>query len=677
MKLPSKSTIIRAAMFVAGVFLISYFLPRPDRTTLKYELNRPWSQAQLLAPFDIPVYRDSVTSRMMEDSIRANFVPIYRIDNTPLSRLQTTIESSPRFNGAERLALTHVLQRIYAGGVIDQDLALKISEGLKEIRVVDGNESHIQNVGRLRSSLRAYNMLDSLLGHRYPEMMENLRSLGINSMLMPNYIEDKEASDRAIAELTGPIWSAYEVIQNGQSIITRGEMVTPELYQVLRSYEEEVARRAEKEGASHLNITIGQTLFAIAVMASLYVFLLLFNRAALDDTRKLACLVSLLVAFFIIAVFFSSMITSGLYIVPFAILPIVLMLFYDTSTAFFMLVIEVVMCTSFASFPFEFVFLEISAGLTAIFSLRELSRRSQLLRTSVLVFGVYVAAYITAELMQIATLNSFSWKLIGFFALNMILTSFAYILIFIVEKLFNFTSVVTLVELSDINNPLLLELSEKCPGTFQHSMAVSNLAAAAARKVGANIQLVRAGALYHDIGKIKNPAFFTENQYGVNPHNALEPQQSAAIIINHVTDGLRQAEKSKLPKVIRDMILQHHGKSTTGYFLTTYRNAHPDEEVDPTPFTYPGPNPQSKEASLLMMADVVEAASRSLPDHKPETIANLVNRLIDKQVADGLHKDSPISFHDITVIKQTFIDSLRTMYHVRISYPKDTRGDKK
>jgi putative nucleotidyltransferase with HDIG domain len=271
--------------------------------------------------------------------------------------------------------------------------------------------------------------------------------------------------------------------------------------------------------------------------------------------------------------------------------------------------------------------------------------------------------------MQVASLNSFSWKLIGFFAVNMVLTSFAYVLIFVVEKIFGFTSVVTLVELSDINNPVLRELSEECPGTFQHSLAVSNLASDAARRVDANVQLVRAGALYHDIGKIKNPAFFTENQHGVNPHDALDPIQSARIIISHVTDGLRRAEKAKLPTVIRDIIAQHHGRSTARYFLTTYQNAHPGEDVDPAPFTYPGPNPQSKEASLLMMADVVEAASRSLPSHDPQSIANLVNRLIDAQVAAGLHSESTLSFRDITIIKQAFIDRLRTMYHARVAYP--------
>lgn len=674
MKRPSKKTLVSIAIFLAGALLIFEFLPRPDRATLSYEVNRPWSHDQLLAPFDIPVYRDSLTMQQMEDSIRAHFVPVYRIDETPLQRLSTAINSSDRFSPSDRVLLIATLTRIYDNGVIDQQLADRIAGGLTEVKINQGNNSTTtRSVGRMRSSLRAYNLLDSLIGRRNPKLMSNLRLLGLNSMLTPNYVEDTDESNRLLAEFTSPVWSAYELIQKGQSIITRGQMVTPELYQVLRSYENESARRAEKEGSSDFNITIGQLAFSLAVMAMLYIFLLLYNRSVIDDARRLTCLIILLAGFFIFAVFMNNTFSSGLYIVPFAILPILLMVFYDVKTALFCMVLETLACASFASYTFEFVLIELSAGLTAVFSLRELSRRSQLLRSSFFVFLAYVFSYVTVELMQVATLNAFSWKLIGFFALNMVLTSFAYILIFVLEKVFGFTSAVTLVELSDINNHVLRELSEECPGTFQHSMAVSNLASDAARRIGANLQLVRAGALYHDIGKIRNPAFFTENQHGVNPHDTLDPKQSARVIISHVTDGLRRAEKAKLPKVIRDMISQHHGKSTARYFLTTYCNAHPDEQVDPAPFTYPGPNPQSKEASLLMMADVVEAASRSLPDHKPETISNMVNTLIDKQVMDGLHNESPISFRDITTIKQAFIDRLRTMYHVRVSYPKDTR----
>ena len=291
-------------------------------------------------------------------------------------------------------------------------------------------------------------------------------------------------------------------------------------------------------------------------------------------------------------------------------------------------------------------------------------------------FAAYVVSYVGFELMTTGSLSALSGRLIGYFGINAVLISFAYILIFIFEKLFGMVSVVTLVELSDINNKVLRELSQECPGTFQHSMAVSNLATEAAHRIGANVQLVRAGALYHDIGKIDNPAFFTENQHGVNPHDTLTPEQSAGIIIRHVTDGLRRAERAKLPPVIRDFISQHHGKGKAKYFYTMYCRNHPDGEKDAAAFTYPGPNPQTREASLLMMADSVEAASRSLSDHSQQAITDLVNRLIDGQVADGLHNDSPLSFRDIRDIKQCFISRLRSMYHARVSYPPEMKGTK-
>ena len=317
-----------------------------------------------------------------------------------------------------------------------------------------------------------------------------------------------------------------------------------------------------------------------------------------------------------------------------------------------------------------FIFMQFVAGVTAINSLKELSRRSQLLRTALLVFVVYSLAYVAVNVMTSGSFSGLTGRMFGFCAINVVFVSFAYVLIFVFERMFGFTSVVAMVELSDINHPVLRELSKECPGTFQHSMAVSNLAAEAALKVGANVQLVRAGALYHDIGKIDNPAFFTENQHGVNPHDALEPEQSARIITGHVTDGLKRAERAKLPKAIRDFIAEHHGRGTARFFYLTACRLHPDEQVDPAPYTYVGPNPHSRETSILMMADSVEAASRSLKDYSRESIEALVNKIIDAQVAEGLHNDSPLAFRDIKVIKETFIHRLLTIYHSRIAYPE-------
>ena len=305
----------------------------------------------------------------------------------------------------------------------------------------------------------------------------------------------------------------------------------------------------------------------------------------------------------------------------------------------------------------------------AVFSLRELSRRSQLLRTSLIVALAYFASYVALDLLMNGSFEGFTWRMVAFLGVNAALTSMAYILMFAVERLFGFISVVTLVELADINTPILMRLSNECPGTFQHSIAVSNLASDAAVRIGANVQLVRAGALYHDIGKLANPAFFTENQHGVNPHDALPPERSAAIVINHVADGLQLADKAGLPEVIRSFIREHHGAGMAKYFYITYCRQHPGEEVDKAPFSYPGPDPQSRETSVLMMADAVEAASRSLSEHTREAITELVNRIIDGQIADGLHNESTLEFRDVAKIKEAFVKRLMTIYHSRIAYP--------
>ena len=310
------------------------------------------------------------------------------------------------------------------------------------------------------------------------------------------------------------------------------------------------------------------------------------------------------------------------------------------------------------------------AGMVGIYSLRELSQRSQLLRSALLVTCTYSILYLSLDLMHANDVSQLSTHIYINFIINGILLLFTYPLLFILEKTFGFTSNVTLVELSNINTKLMREMSEIAPGTFQHSLQLANLTAAAANRIGANSQLVRTGAMYHDIGKMLNPAFFTENQTGVNPHDQLSYKQSAQVVISHITDGLRLADKYDLPQVIKDFIRTHHGAGVTKYFYISYQNEHPDEEVDKSFFQYPGPNPFTKEQAILMMADAVEAASRSLPEYTEESISNLVDRIIDSQVQDGCFKECPITFKDIATVKSVFKEKLKTMYHTRISYPE-------
>lgn len=669
----SRFNLSRAALFIAVAAVVVYFLPRTDRTQLSYEPGRPWIHPLLTAPFDIPVYRDSISTRALIDSINDNFTPVYKIVSSPRDTLVERINRSSSLSTTQRSRLSAVIDTLYAHGVADLETAKGLhSKG--NMAVVQDNIITIHDASGVRSQREAYAWVDSVV--RDPASRHALQQMQLSRLLTPNLWLDTVENTRLYNERLQPVTAAISVIQQGERIIDRGDVVTPQLDTILSTYESMAADRYSFTSSQRLYTMLGQVLMAMIVMSLIYLYLYLYRRDIYDSMRSMTAIMTLLTGFYILAVFANGATPMGVFLVPFAMIAILMVVFFDSSTALFLYLLEIIVCTSFTSYSLEFFFIEMTVGIAAIFSMRELSRRSQLLRTAIIVFGAYVFSYLTIELMATAAINTFSWRVVGYFAVNMVLITFAYILIFIFEKLFGLISSVTLVELSDINNPLLRQLSEQCPGTFQHSMAVSNLASNAAARIGANVLLVRAGALYHDIGKTNNPAFFTENQYGVNPHDALSPEQSARVLHNHIFDGLRMADKEKLPQVLRDLIAQHHGRGKAKYFYTKYQQQHPDEVIDDALFTYPGPNPQTREASLLMMADSVEAASRSMTDHSPEAISQLVNRIIDSQVDDGLHRESPLSFRDIQLAKESFIARLRTMYHSRIAYPPSPKASK-
>ena len=673
MKFPSKKTIIRSLMFIISVGIILYFLPRKNERQYLYEVNRPWSYSLLTAPFDIPIQLDSIRVQEVKDSINNVFIPVYKRNNddskAAIDAYSLALNANQSVSIYEKAKLINALKEIYNNGIVDLNTYNAITSGkLSRMRFIDGNRIINKSTNNLLSAKKAYTTIDSLL--KSESLNTSIAATELSKFLAPNISYDSIESNRLYQDICQKAMAPIGIIQNGERIIDRGEKVTPQLYTILQTYEQMLQ---ERKANKHQQIypVLGQLLFVIILLSALFYYLYFMRNELFANTRAMLFIMLMVVGFVVFSVAMKNTFANGLYLVPFTIIAIMMVVFFDSRTALFCLIIETMLCSCIANVAFEFIFVQFIAGVTAIYSLKELTRRSQLIQTAFLVFTAYSLSYIAVEVISSGTISGIDLRIFGIFAINSVLISFAYILIFVFEKLFGFTSIVTLVELSDINNPLLRELSEECPGTFQHSLSVSNLAYEAAHRIGANAQLVRAGALYHDIGKITNPAFFTENQHGVNPHDALNPLQSARIVIAHVTDGLKRAEKAKLPSVIKDFISEHHGCGKAKYFYNTYCNQHPDEEVDTASFIYPGPNPQSKETSILMMADTVEAASRSLPDHTPEAIENLVNRLIDAQIADGLDNDSLLSFKDVREIKESFISRLRTMYHARISYPSD------
>ena len=666
---------LRVLLFIVVVAAIVYFLPRSGENHYTYEEGRPWSYALLTAPFDIPVHLDSVSAAKLKDSIDANFEPVYMRDLT----LEKTIISDyiTRLNAAKDLGITpaqknmiiNQIKEVYDNGIVDRDTYSRITaRQLPAVRFIHDNVAISMPTTQYRSAFRAYEHLDSTL--RNQGLHEALSKTKLSEMLQPNILLDTVTTRRVLEESYQKAMAPIGVIQQGERIIDKGDIVTTRLATVLKTYEELSDERGNSAISKHYYPMAGQILYMVILFSALYGYLYIFRRDYFDDNRTVLFLMTLIGLFTLFAFTMDATFRSGLYIVPFTMVPILVLIFLDSRTAYFCHLVEVLICSIVSSFSLEFIFLQFIAGVVAIDSLKELTRRSQLIRTAALILIAYSLCYVAMEVMQSGSLSRTEGRVFGCFAVNAILISFSYVLMFMVERIFGFTSRVTLVELSDINNPLLRELSEECPGTFNHSMAVSNLSSAAANRIGANVQLVRTGALYHDIGKIKNPAFYTENQHGVNPHDALDPLQSARIVTGHVREGLALAEKAKIPEVIRKFIREHHGLGKARYFYTIYRNAHPDEPVDESIFTYPGPDPQSKETSILMMADSVEAASRSMTDHSSEAISALVNKIIDGQIAEGRHNNSPISFRDVQAIKEVFAQRLRTMYHSRISYPE-------
>ncbi len=661
-------------LFIIAGAVIVWLLPREGRDGYTYEMGKPWAYSLLTAPIDMPIYLDTISEHKLKDSIEASFIPVYMHDidvrNKAITNLTNSINSTAgiTLSLTEKRHLIATVNNLYEDGIVDADTYKDVSSGLlPNVRFIQNNTAVLVPTARFLSARTAYARLDSILAN--DNFRKAIKLSHLSEYIVPNIKLDSIASKRLHDDAVQKAMAPIGVIQKGERIIDKGDIVSPQLYRLLQTYDEISSHRSVMKVDKHHYPIVGQSLYVIILLTVLYCYFHFFRRRIFQSMRSMVFIMLLLCAFQIMAFIMHDTFRNGLYLMPFTVVPIIMVIFFDGRSAFFMHVAQVLLCSMVATFPLEFIFLQLVAGTAAINSLKELTRRSQLVATALWVLLAYSISYATLEIVQLGTLDKISWRMFGCFGLNAVLISFTYVLVFVLEKIFGFVSSVTLVELSDINNPVLRELSEECPGTFQHSMQLSNLASEAAHRIGANVQLVRTGALYHDIGKINNPAFFTENQHGVNPHDSLSPQQSARVVISHVSDGLKRAEKAKLPQMIRNFITEHHGLGKAKYFYTTYCNTHPNEEVDEQLFTYPGPNPRSRETSILMMADAVEAASRSLPEHSPEAISSLVNRIIDGQIADGLHNDSTISFHDVKIIKEAFIERLRTMYHARVSYP--------
>ena len=668
-----KNLIYKSLIFIATVSVIVYFLPNEGKFNYQFDINKPWKYGLLQASFDFPIYKNDLQVQKEQDSILADYQPYFQIDKEAeknvLSKLREDYNKTLRHSlpGTDYVRyIERTLKALYEDGIIaGNDLKRMEEDSIIAIRLVDKNVATSRFIDQLYTVKEAYEYLLNADTTHYKKKI--LQQCNLNDYITPNLVYDEEKSEAAQKDLLSNISWANGFVLNGQKIIDRGEIVDEQTYNILESLRKEWEKRSDSVQEKRLTLA-GQILYVGIFLFCFMAYLELFRADYYERKGTLTLLFALIVFFPVLSSIMVEQNLSSIYVVPFAMIPIIVRVFLDSRTAFMAHVTIILLCSITLRFPHEFILLQVVAGMVAIYSLRELSQRSQLLRTALVVFISYALLYFAFELIHEDDLTKLNTRMYIYFMINGILLLFAYPLLFLLEKIFGFTSDVTLVELSNINNSLLREMSEVAPGTFQHSLQMANLAAAAANKIGGKSQLVRTGALYHDIGKMVNPAFFTENQSGVNPHKSLSYEQSAQVIISHITDGLKLAEKHNLPKVIKDFISTHHGRGLTKYFYISYKNEHPDEEVDQEKFRYPGPNPFTKEQAVLMMADSVEAASRSLPEYTEESISTLVDKIIDTQVSEGYFKECPITFKDIATDKALFKEKLKTMYHTRISY---------
>ena len=654
------------------VAIIVWFLPRNEGRMYRYDVGKPWMYGSVIAKFDFPIYKTDEAIKHEQDSLLKHFQPYYSL-NPLIEKKQVERFLHDYEQGINGLPKEYVgivarqMQEIYQMGIINTNEYNNIfKDSTSMIRFVSGKNAKSLKVSSFYSTIAAYEHI--FANEKLAVQRAILSRCNLNNYIEANIVYDKEKSDAEKNDLLSSIPLASGMVMSGQKIIDRGEIVNDYTCRVLNSFDKEMKRRSSTQDEI-ITTFIGQILFVLILVMMFTSYLTLFRKDYFEKPRSITMLYTMITLFPILVSMMMKHNFFSVYIIPFAMAAIFVRVFMDSRTAFITHVTMILICAAAVKYQYEFIIVQLASGLVAIYSLRELSKRSQIFITAILVTISSCIVYLALQLMQDNQVFNIDPSMYTYFIINGIFLLLSYPMMYLIEKMFGFISNVTLFELSNTNKGLLRNLSEIAPGTFQHSITVGNLAAEIANRIHANSLLVRTGALYHDIGKMTNPVFFTENQAGVNPHDQLSDLESAQIIISHVTEGLKLAEKFNLPGIIKDFISTHHGTGLTKFFYINYCNEHPDEQVDKEMFQYPGPNPFTREQAILMMADTVEAASRSLNEYTEESISTLTNKLIDSQVAGGFFRECPITFRDIALAKSVLIERLKSIYHTRISYP--------
>jgi len=665
-------------MMLLTVFIITLFLPKQPRFRYEFQKGKVWLSKDLVSPFSFAILKTNPQVSTDKAEALENVLPIYRYDAELYSNIEEAYlnEFDVKWRGNnfpedEKLQTKNnslrLLKLIYEKGIIALDPKHQKDKKFYDISLLNNNISKTistQDVYTVQSALDFFNTTFTSTNLKVKEVVMNL----VEDHLQPNIVFDEKMTAIVQNNTINSLSTTRGMVQKGELIIARNNMIDDEVYQKLQSFKETYEAQTKTIGDSKL-VYLGQILLVGFILSLLMVFLYMFRKDIFADNRQLSLLLIVITMMLLTLTWAIKLNLPSLYYIPFCIVPIIIRILFDTRLALYLHLLVILIAGFFVPNSFEFVFYQTSAGMVAIYSIRNLVKREQLLLSALFILTAYFICFLGIGLLREGSFKEIEWMNFVPFTISVLLSLLAYPLIYAFERVFGITSDVALIELTNTNNKLLRELAFKAPGTFQHSLQVANLAEAAIFKIGGNSLLVRAGALYHDIGKIENPQYFIENQNtSLSPHDKLPYEQSAQIIIKHVHKGIEITRRHQLPESVIDFIRTHHGNTRVDFFYQSFLKNSPEKFVDENIFRYPGPIPFSKETGVLMLADSVEAASRSIKNPDAQNINDLVERIINYKLEQNQLDNCDLTLKDLETIKLIFKTMLMSIYHVRIDY---------
>ena len=666
----------KVLVFLIAIVLVCWQMPRTGKFKYEYQLSKPWQHETLYAPFDFPIYKDFETLNAETEAAKAKVKPIFVFNDDEMvaSRNLLFVNFESRWDPSLHLdrdlnldCLFNVFDSIEEQGVVAYDNATTNLESSSEVNVIRNKVMRSVRYGELYNMNSATEAVSEMLESADKQIDKKLLSELVNGALRQNVFYSAELTKKEVDKAVAAVSLTYGMVQKDQAIVSEGELVDENIYNKLNSLQREYTSRSMSSDES-LRVLLSQIFLVTLVFLLMGLYGNKLHKKVFSQLKNIVLLLTLMLMIVIPSYILVKFAPGLVYMMPVCLLAIMVGSFFNLRLAFSTQVFAVMLISLVVPNPFQFIFMQLVATVVTVFGMSNTRTHHRFIQAALFVFVGYLLVYLAFTFLSTSEID---WSVVLLLLLNALFTLLAQPLILMFERIFGVTTSLSLMELSNTNTPLLRELAATAPGTFQHSIQVANLCEEVLFEIGGDTQLARTGALYHDIGKIKNPMYFTENQHGAySPHNDLSNIESAEIIISHVTDGIEMAHKAHVPERIIDFIRTHHGTRRTDYFYINEQKAHPDEEIDPTPFTYHGPAPFSRETAVLMMADSIEAASHSLKDPDEKKISDLVDGIINKQMEAGQFLNTDLTLHDIETARKVLKKKLMSIYHVRIAYPE-------